>query len=316
MISTTMLKTVLRVFIMTMFPVALHAQLSLGNQRERFSLSATVSGSTNSDYTWDEKHRDNIADGRMYRTMNVRLRSNINMWSNRIFGVSVSPFYNYNTTHLQTNWRGTPMFDFPKEHHHYGATLTASMNMLLGKKPMTLMATTAPNLSENGFENMSGVIASIVHVTRSQTTYLALGAFYLYLTPFSWPLYPLFIYRHKFDDRWSVSLMEANDFIYYQATPKLKYALGAELVSDIMYFRPDNPNLPKKAIYSLLSERVGLYATLQISDEISMELSGGVNIPFRGRVMESGRRDVYMRLHDKAKPYIQLKMNYSVMKKQ
>lgn len=311
-----MKKTILHILLLALFPVVLHAQLTLSNQREKFSVSATIGATTNTDYTWDERHRDKIADGRMKSGMNVRLKSNVNLFSNQIFHVSVAPFYSYSNTRLQTNWQGTPMFDFPIEHHHYGATLTASMNMLLGNKPMTLMATTAPNMSQYGFENMSGVIASIVHITRSPNTYLALGAFYLYWTPFSWPLYPLFVYRHKFDDRWSVSLMEVNDYIYYQATPKLKYALGMELFSDIMYFRPDNPDLPKKAIYNLLSERVGLYAIMQMTDEISMELSAGINIPFRGRVMESGRRDVYMKLHDKAKPFIQLKMNYNVLKKQ
>ena len=138
-----MQKTIFRVLLLAMFPFALHAQLTLGNQRDKFSLSATIDAVPNTDYTWDEKHKDNIADGRMKQGMNVRLRSSINLWSNRMFGVSIAPFYNYSSTRLQTDWRGTPMFDFPEDNHHYGATLTASMNMLLCHKPMTLMITTS-----------------------------------------------------------------------------------------------------------------------------------------------------------------------------
>lgn len=309
---TQRMKKVVSLLLLMLCHTLLYAQIEIRNPKEKVGLSVSIDGLSNSDYSWDVSGKDNIADGRMKRSMNVRVKSGLGIVSSRIFNVSVSPFYNYRTTRLQTDWQGEQMFNFPKEHHHYGATVFGSMNMLIGKKPMTIFATTAPNFSQYGYENMSGMYGAMVHLTMTQDTYFALGAIYLYGSPFSWPLYPLVILRHKFNDRWSVNCMEVNDFLYYQASPKVRYALGAELVSDWHYFRPKSDYLPKKAIYSLMSERVGLYAELQATKELSFQLSAGTSFPIWGRVRESGHKHVYMKLHDDVKPFVQLKLNYSL----
>lgn len=162
-----------------MCQVAVYAQLSIGNPKEKFSLSATVDRVADSDYTWDTDENEDIADGRMKRTMSAKLKSNIKLVSGPLGSVSIAPFYNYSTTRLETEWKGVSMFDFPDKHHHYGATLSASMNMLLGSrehgKPMTILATTAPNFSENGFEQMSGVVGAMVYVTRTPQDYSRAG---------------------------------------------------------------------------------------------------------------------------------------------
>lgn len=301
-----------------MCQVAVYAQLSIGNPKEKFSLSATVDGVADSDYTWDTDENEDIADGRMKRTMSAKLKSNIKLVSGPLGSVSIAPFYNYSTTRLETEWKGVSMFDFPDKHHHYGATLSASMNMLLGSrehgKPMTILATTAPNFSENGFEQMSGVVGAMVYVTRTPKTILALGAIYLYGSPLSWPLWPLVIYRHQFDDRWNLNIMEANWLLNYQASSKVRLSFGTELSSDKIYFRPNNDLLPQKALYDLISERVGLFANLQATKELSLELGTGVNIPFYGRVRDISHPHIYMKLHADAKPYVQLKLNYSIKK--
>ena len=300
---------------------AVYAQFSFGNPREAFSLSATVDGVANSDYTWDTDERENVADGRMKRLMNVRLKSSVKLLSGLMGNVSLAPFYNYSTVRLQTDWRAAaPMLRFPDEHHHYGATLSGSMNLLLGSrergKPITLTATVTPNLSENGFEHVSGVVAAMLHVTRSTKTYLGLGAVYIYGSSGWWPLWPMVVYRHQFDNRWSVGGMAANWMLNYQHSPKLRFALGTEMVIDKIYFRPGNEQLPRKALFDLVSERVGLFANWQTTKALSMELSTGINYPFYGRVRDISHPHVYMKLHADTKPYAQMKISYSITKKQ
>jgi hypothetical protein len=301
--------------------VEAYAQFNLGNPREAFSLSATVDGVANSDYTWNTDDREDVADGRMKRLTNVRLKSNVRLLSGLMGNVSLAPFYNYSTVRLQTDWKAiAPMIRFPDEHHHYGATLSGSMNLLLGSrergKPMTLTATVTPNFSENGFENLSGILAAMVHVTRSQKTYLGLGAAYIYGSSGWWPLWPIIVYRHQFDNRWSVGGMAANWMLNYQHSPKLRFALGTEMVIDKIYFRPGNEQLPRKALFDLVSERVGLFANWQTTKALSMELSTGISYPFYGRVRDISHPHVYMKLHADTKPYAQMKISYSITKKQ
>lgn len=293
-----------------------YAQFSLGNPKEAFSLSATVDGVANSDYTWDTDEREDVADGRMKRQMNVRLRSSVKLLSGLMGNISLAPFYNYSTLRLQTNWQGeAPMLHFPDEHHHYGATLSGSMNLLLGSrehgKPLTLMGTVTPNFSENGFEHVSGILGAMVHVTRSSKTYLGLGAVYIYGSSGWWPLWPLVVYRHQFDNRWSVGGMAVNWMLNYQHSPKVKFSLGTELYVNKIYFRPDNDQLPRKALYDLVSERIGLFASWQATKALSMELSTGINYPFYGRVRDISHPHIYMKLHADSKPYAQMKISYS-----
>jgi hypothetical protein len=72
--------------------------------------------------------------------------------------------------------------------------------------------------------------------------------------------------------------------------------------------------LPRKALYDLISERVGFFANWQATKELSLELSSGVNIPFYGRVRDISHPHIYMKLHADVKPYVQLKLNYSIKK--
>lgn len=54
-----------------------YAQISMGNPREKFSMTASIDGVGNSNYTWDTDNDQDVADGRMTRHMNVKLRSSI-----------------------------------------------------------------------------------------------------------------------------------------------------------------------------------------------------------------------------------------------
>ena len=46
-----------------------------------------------------------------------------------------------------------------------------------------------------------------------------------------------------------------------------------------------------------------------------MELSAGVNCPFYGRIRAVNDSDIYMKLKANPKPFVQLKVNYSLAKK-
>ena len=157
---------------------------------------------------------------------------------------------------------------------------------------------------------MAGAIFTI---TRNRTTYLALGGIYLLGTSVSWPLYPLVIYTHRFDDHWSVNIMETNNYVYYQATPKLRCALGMELVTDKIYLRTDRTDLPRKVEISELSERFGLFADFQAAQGVSLNFGLGVTVPFYNRLRESGYNKTYMRMYDKVKPFVKLQLKYSIL---
>ncbi|MBQ8152401.1 MAG: hypothetical protein IJ069_01800 [Prevotella sp.] len=122
----------------------------------------------------------------------------------------------------------------------------------------------------------------------------------------------MIIYNHRFNDRWSISCMETNNYLYYHATPKLRCALGMEIVTEKMFLRPEKEGLPKKAEISALSERFGLFADLQATQELSLNMGLGITVPFYNRLRESGYNKTYMRMYDHVKPFVKLQLKYTI----
>ncbi len=149
-------------------------------------------------------------------------------------------------------------------------------------------------------------------LTRSRQTYLALGAVYLLGTSVVWPLYPMIIYSHRFNDRWSVNVMGVNNYLNYHVSPTLKYALGVELETSKYYSRPKVEGLPEKAQVSQLAVRPGVFADWQATKDITLNMGVGVTVPFYCRLQESGYNESYMNLKGKVNPFVSMRVKYSL----
>lgn len=288
------------------------AQLS--DPREKLSITATVDGTTNSDYRWETEDGQLLENGRLKQGVNARLRANVKLIGSKRFSLALNTFYNFSTRSMKADALGPQLqLSIPDAHHHFGAGFTGTYNTQWLGKPFTLMAIVSGNFSQHGYESPSAMAGAMFTIIRSRTTYLALGGICLLGTSVRWPLYPLLIYNHRFDDRWSVSILEVNNYLYYQATPALRCALGMELVTDKIYLRPDRDDLPRKVEISELSERFGLFADLQAAKSLSLNFGLGITVPFYSRLRESGYNKTYMRMYDHVKPFLKLQLKYSIL---
>ncbi len=293
--------------------VALAAKAQMSDPRERFNIAATVIGGTNSNYTWEMPSGAYVADGRSKQDVVVHVRSSVQLAKIKALSVSLSPFYNFSSQRLDTEWGGAPLaFTLPSTHHHYGASLMLNYQLKAFGKPLTLMGMGTGNFSQYGYENASGFLGGMFTLTRSRQTYLGLGAIFLLGTAVVWPLYPMIVYSHRFNDHWSINCLGVNNYLYYHVSPTVKYSLGMELETNKYYFRPDVEGLPEKAQVSQLAERVGVFADWQTSKNISLNMGVGVTVPFYCRLQESGYNESYMNLKGRVKPFVSLKAKYSI----
>lgn len=288
-----------------------HAQLA--DPREKFSITADVDGATNTDYYWKNDKGERMEEGRLKPGVAARVRANIKVFGSQKFAFSVSPFYRYSNKELNGNGTdGTLQLDVPRNHHHYGGNLIANYNTRWLGKPFTLMAMGTANFSQYGYECTSGMIGGIFSITRNKKTYLGLGAICLIGTSVSWPLYPLFIYNHQFNNRWSINCMEVNNYLNYQVSRALRLSFGMEMESDKIYLRPKVADLPEKVEISQIIERFGIFTNVQASRELSFNLGLGAAVPFYGRLRQSGHNKTYMKLHDQVKPFVRLRVKYTI----
>ncbi|MBO5628326.1 MAG: hypothetical protein J5965_04520 [Aeriscardovia sp.] len=289
------------------------ALAQLGDPREKLSITASVDGATNTDYRRESEDGQLMENGRLRQGVNARLQIGLKLLSSQHFSLSFNPFYDFSTRSLKPDdGSRQPQLPIPDVHHHYGGGFTGTYNTQWLGKPFTVFATVTGHFSQYGYENFSSMTGAIFAITRNRTTYLSLGAICLIGTSVSWPIYPLIIYNHRFNDRWSINCMETNNYLYYQVTPKLRCALGMELVTNKQFLRPDKPDLPRKMEISELSERFGVFADLQATKELSFNFGLGATVPFYSRLRESGYNKTYMRMYDHVKPFLKLQMKYSI----
>ena len=230
----------------------LTAAAQLGDPREKLSITAEVDGATNTDYHWETTDGHLLENGRLRQGVNARLKANVRLIGSQRFSLAFNPFYNFSTRSLKANDDG-PKLDMPipDAHHHYGGGLMATYNTKWLGKPFTLTGTITGNFSQYGYENFSAMAGALFTITRNRSTYLALGGLLLVGTSISWPLFPLIVYNHRFDDHWSISCLETNNYLYYQASPKLRCALGMEIVTDKIFIRPKREDLPEKIVLAV-----------------------------------------------------------------
>lgn len=288
-----------------------HAQLS--DPREKMIITATIDGATNTDYWWETEDGQLLESGRLRQGINARLRANVRLFASQRFSLAFTPFYNFSTRSLKADADGPQLqLPIPDAHHHYGGGFSVTYTTQWLGKPFTLMGMITGNFSQYGYENFSAMGVGMFTITRNRTTYLALGGICLLGTSVSWPLYPMIVYTHRFDDRWSVNCLETNNYLYYQVSPKLRCAVGMEIVTDKIYLRPDAQDLPHKVEVSELSERFGLFADLQTAEGLTLHGGFGITAPLYNRLRESGYNKTYMRMYDHVKPFLKLQVKYSI----
>ena len=286
----------------------------LGDPREKFSLTATVDGGTNTDYKWKTEDGQLLETGRLRQNLNARLRVGLKLLGSQRFSLSFNPFYNFSARNLKPDAGGPQLnLPIPDAQHHFGGGFMATYNTQWLGKPFTLMGMVTGNFSQYGYENFSAICGGVFAITRNRNTYLALGAICLVGTSVRWPLYPMIIYSHRFNDRWSINCLETNNYLYYQVSPKLRCALGMEIVTDKMFLRPEQEDLPRKAEISELAERFGLFADVKVAKELTLNAGLGATVPFYSRLRESGYNKTYMRMYDHVKPFVKLQLKYSIM---
>ena len=65
-----------------------------------------------------------------------------------------------------------------------------------------------------------------------------------------WPVFPMLVYRHRFDKRWSMEIMSPQFRLTCAVNPSNRITAGLAIDGDRFYVTPRNPQLPKACLYS------------------------------------------------------------------
>lgn len=94
-------------------------------------------------------------------------------------------------------------------------------------------------------QEMSGGVSAMTLASS-----FGIGMIGLINTTSPWPVFPMLVYRHRFDKRWSMKIMPPQFRLTCAVNPSNRITAGLAIDGDRFYVTPRNPQLPKACLYS------------------------------------------------------------------
>ena len=94
-------------------------------------------------------------------------------------------------------------------------------------------------------QEMSGGVSAMTLASS-----FGIGMIGLINTTSPWPVFPMLVYRHRFDKRWSMEIMPPQFRLTCAVNPSNRITAGLTIDGDRFYGTPRNPQLPKACLYS------------------------------------------------------------------
>lgn len=94
-------------------------------------------------------------------------------------------------------------------------------------------------------QEMSGGVSAMTLASS-----FGIGMIGLINTTSPWPVFPMLVYRHRFDKRWSMEIMPPQFRLTCAVNPSNRITAGLAIDGDRFYVTPRNPQLPKACLYS------------------------------------------------------------------
>ena len=87
-------------------------------------------------------------------------------------------------------------------------------------------------------------------LAMTEASSFGIGMIGLINTTSPWPVFPMLVYRHRFDKRWSMEIMPPQFRLTCAVNPSNRITAGLTIDGDRFYVTPRNPQLPKVCLYS------------------------------------------------------------------
>lgn len=94
-------------------------------------------------------------------------------------------------------------------------------------------------------QEMSGGVSAMTLASS-----FGIGMIGLINTTSPWPVFPMLVYWHRFDKRWSMEIMPPQFRLTCAVNPSNRITAGLAIDGDRFYVTPRNPQLPKACLYS------------------------------------------------------------------
>lgn len=191
-----------------------------------------------------------------------------------------------------------------------GATATARTKIF--GRPFMGIAMLNTDWGTGGFERISATMMGMFMLKASKSTQFGIGPLVMINTTSKIPAFLVFIYRHRFNQKLALNLYGGMFGLDYNPNKDNLLTVGADIDVKGFYFRPGHENLPKVCRFTYTSFRPMVKYRLRLKQNFYFDIQGGVALSMSCRVNGKNGTKEYFECHQKAAPFIQGGISYSL----
>lgn len=199
-----------------------------------------------------------------------------------------------------------------KTHIMGHAVLTATARGKLFGRPVMGLALVNTGFSPAGFDRVSGILMGLVMLRANRDTQFGLGPLVMLNTTSRIPAFLVFVYRHRFNDKWLLNLYGAMFGVEYTPTANDLLAAGADVNVKSFFFKTHDDRLPGSCRFTLTTARPLIKYRRRLGDNLYFEAKGGVALRMSCRINGRTGTHTYSEGSQKPAPFIRIGLSYAM----
>lgn len=190
--------------------------------------------------------------------------------------------------------------------------MTYTYRTMLGGKPIVAMGMLNGDIGAGRFQRISGIVMGLYMLRATRTTRFGLGPLVMLNSTSKIPAFLVFMYHHRFNDRWAVNVYGGMMGFDYTPSRDDMFSLGADIDVKSFYFTPGDSRLPKHCRFTSTAFRPMVKYRRRLLQNLYLDVQAGATIKMSCRVNGINGTKEYFQCHRKAAPFVQAAMSYSL----
>ena len=197
--------------------------------------------------------------------------------------------------------------------HSYGSFgFTATGFLPLFGKPLALLAIGNAEWSNHCFGRISGLVGGAYIFKLTKDTQIGIGPLFMINTASKIPVLPVFIYRHKFSEKFAVNIYGGLFALEYKPWQNGMLKLAADLDVRSFYFKPEVEGWPKKCRFTMTSLRPAVKYKHRLAPNFYGEAQVGVGFKISGRISGVTGKTRYLDFSARPSLFLKAMISYAL----
>lgn len=190
--------------------------------------------------------------------------------------------------------------------------ITSTFKTKLLNRPIMTMAMINSEWSEGGFARVSGIAMGLVMLRANKNTQFGIGPVVMVNTCSKLPAFLVFMYRHRFNDKWLINLYGGMFGIDYNPSKNDLISIGADIDVKAFYFKPYLSALPEKCRFTSTSFRPMIKYRRRLIQNLYFDFQSGVSIKMACRINSVSSSTELINCKQNTFPFLQAGVSFSL----